>query len=62
MVRLIGRGGSGCRVCEAKAQTEKPSIIIMRTTIGCGSGPAIEGRERFRSLDCPWLAQLVLPQ
>ena len=28
---------------EAKSQTEKPSIIIMRTTIGCGSGSGIEG-------------------
>ena len=31
-------------VAEAKSQTEKPSIIIMRTTIGCGSGAGIEGQ------------------
>ena len=30
-------------VAEAKAQTEKPSLLVMRTTIGCGAGPAVEG-------------------
>ena len=33
---------------EAKSQTEKPSIIIMRTTIGCGSGSGIEGASSWQ--------------
>lgn len=33
-------------VAEAKSQTEKPSIIIMRTTIGCGSGSGTEGKAK----------------
>ncbi|CAJ1354946.1 unnamed protein product [Effrenium voratum] len=33
-------------VAEAKAQTEKPSLLVMRTTIGCGAGPAVEGKSK----------------
>eukprot|EP00440_Ansanella_granifera_P033818 gb/GFBE01036691.1/.p1 GENE.gb/GFBE01036691.1/~~gb/GFBE01036691.1/.p1 ORF type:complete len:854 (+),score=201.88 gb/GFBE01036691.1/:1-2562(+) len=28
---------------EAKSQTEKPTVIIMKTTIGCGAGRGLEG-------------------
>ncbi|CAJ1383624.1 unnamed protein product [Effrenium voratum] len=31
---------------EAKSQTEKPSIIVMRTTIGAGAGPNVEGKSK----------------
>lgn len=30
-------------VKEAKSQTEKPTIVIMKTTIGCGAGRGLEG-------------------
>ncbi|CAK0820587.1 unnamed protein product, partial [Prorocentrum cordatum] len=30
-------------VQEAKSQTEKPTIVVMKTTIGCGAGVGIEG-------------------
>jgi transketolase len=33
-------------VQEAKSQTEKPTIIVMKTTIGCGAGVGIEGEAK----------------
>jgi len=31
---------------EAKSQTQKPTIIIMKTTIGCGAGAGVEGTSK----------------
>jgi len=33
-------------VQEAKSQTEKPTIVIMKTTIGCGAGRGLEGTSK----------------
>lgn len=33
-------------VRKAKAQSEKPTIVIMQTTIGCGAGRGIEGKSK----------------
>eukprot|EP00929_Paragymnodinium_shiwhaense_P103980 TRINITY_DN678_c0_g1_i5.p1 TRINITY_DN678_c0_g1~~TRINITY_DN678_c0_g1_i5.p1 ORF type:complete len:982 (-),score=266.98 TRINITY_DN678_c0_g1_i5:102-2993(-) len=33
-------------VMEAKSQSEKPTLVIMRTTIGCGAGSGIEGKPK----------------
>mmetsp|Transcript_39704 Transcript_39704/g.84878 ORF Transcript_39704/g.84878 Transcript_39704/m.84878 type:complete len:863 (+) Transcript_39704:90-2678(+) len=33
-------------VAEAKSQTEKPTLIVMKTTIGNGAGPGVEGTSK----------------
>lgn len=33
-------------VAQAKAQTERPTMVVMRTTIGCGAGKDIEGKNK----------------
>jgi len=45
-------------VQEAKSQTKKPTIVILTTTIGCGSGKGFEGTAKAHGTKLPNLEQV----